>query len=148
MQHFDDNIRRQLKFTDFICFILKKNGHKITLLKIMSTTLVCKPNESDKPYNYIKTNPKYMGNMSKQNVLKATNTNEKIVRQDSSESEESSETILFPSLTPVDGERYVPKDLIPVDRRLMDYEWAKETYRYAHLFDINKFKSRSWETNE
>jgi len=51
-------------------------------------------------------------------------------------------------LTPVDEERYVPKDLIPVDRRLMDDKWAKQTFRYAHLFDINKFKSKSWESEE
>ena len=114
----------------------------------MSTTLVWKSNDSEKPYSYIKSNPKYMGKMSNHNALKATNINEKIVRKDSSESEESNETILFSSLTPVDEERYVPKDLIPVDRRLMDDEWAKQTFRYAHLFDINTFKSKSWENEE
>ena len=30
----------------------------------------------------------------------------------------------------------------------MDDEWAKQTYIYMHLFDINKFKSKSWERYE
>ena len=86
--------------------------------------------------------------MSNLNNFKKMNINENIVRKDSSESEESNESIVFSSLPPVDEERYVPKDLIPVDRKLMDDEWAKQTYRYAHLFDLNQFKSKSWERDE
>ena len=109
------------------------------LLKSMYPNWVRKPKQSNKDN---------MGTMSTEKDYNKINKQEQITRKDSSESEESNETILFSSLTPVDEERYVPKDLIPVDRRLMDDEWAKQTFRYAHLFDINTFKSKSWENEE
>ena len=118
------------------------------LLKIMSPNWVRKTNQSNKDINYLMYNKDFIGTMSTEKDYNKINKHEQITRKDSSESEESNETILFSSLTPVDEERYVPKDLIPVDRRLMDDEWAKQTFRYAHLFDINKFKSKSWESEE
>ena len=45
------------------------------------------------------------------------------------------------------NDRYVPRNLIPTDRHLMDIEWAKKTYRYARLFDLNQYPSMFWNDN-
>ena len=38
-------------------------------------------------------------------------------------------------------ERNIPTDLLPCDRNKYNTEWAMETFKYAHLFNPEKFKS-------
>ena len=41
----------------------------------------------------------------------------------------------------------VPPNLIPTDSKSINYDWAKNTFRYAYLF-IRNFSSKDWGENE
>lgn len=44
--------------------------------------------------------------------------------------------------------RDIPTDLLPSDKNKYNTNWGQSTYKYAHLFNADKFKSTAYDNDK